>query len=140
MTIIAGHILYTIANTQDWQKDTELERPEIRSAGQYLLALSGFPLIQSKLKRIWRHAFISADEWYLTPSQQQDVKQAARWHVTGLRRRAWECPRVAIVVGAGVLVGSVFSDALVVYAAGARRAHRPNTSTTHPVEYENFQH
>ena len=57
-----------------------------------------------------------------------------------LRRRAWECPRVAIVVGAGVLVGSVFSDALVVYAAGARRAHRPNTSTTHPVEYENFQH
>ena len=70
-------------NTQDWQKDTELERPEIRSAGQYLLALSGFPLIQSKLKRIWRHAFISANEWYLTPSQQQDVKQAARWHVTG---------------------------------------------------------
>ena len=70
-------------NTQDWQKDTELERPEIRSAGQYLLALSGFPLIRSKLKRIWCHAFISADEWYLTPSQQQDVKQAARWHVTG---------------------------------------------------------
>ena len=70
-------------NTQDWQKDTELERPEIRSAGQYLLALSGFPLIRSKLKRIWRHAFISANEWYLTPSQQQDVKQAARWHVTG---------------------------------------------------------
>ena len=70
-------------NTQDWQKDTELERPEIRSAGQYLLALSGFPLIQSKLKRIWRYAFISANEWYLTPSQQQDVKQAARWHVTG---------------------------------------------------------
>ncbi|HIO75997.1 MAG TPA: hypothetical protein EYG63_02250, partial [Gammaproteobacteria bacterium] len=50
-------------NTQDWQKDTELERPEIRSAGQYLLALSGFPLIRSKLKRIWCHAFISADEW-----------------------------------------------------------------------------
>jgi fatty acid desaturase len=70
-------------NTQDWQKDTELERPEIRSAGQYLLALSGFPLIRSKLKRIWCHAFISANEWYLTPSQQQDVKQAARWHVTG---------------------------------------------------------
>ena len=70
-------------NTQDWQKDTELERPEIRSAGQYLLALSGFPLIRSKLKRIWCHAFISADEWYLTPSQQRDVKQAARWHVTG---------------------------------------------------------
>ena len=70
-------------NTQDWQKDTELERPEIRSGGQYLLALSGFPLIRSKLKRIWCHAFISADEWYLTPSQQQDVKQAARWHVTG---------------------------------------------------------
>ncbi len=70
-------------NTQDWQKDTELERPEIRTAGQYLLALSGLPLIRSKLKRIWRHAFIGTDERYLTASQKQDVKQAARWHVAG---------------------------------------------------------
>ena len=70
-------------NTQDWQKDTELERPEIRTAGQYLLALSGLPLIRSKLKRIWQHAFIGTDERYLIASQKQDVKQAARWHVAG---------------------------------------------------------
>ncbi|MEC8889092.1 MAG: fatty acid desaturase, partial [Pseudomonadota bacterium] len=70
-------------NTQDWQKDTELERSEIRSDWQYLLALSGLPLIRSKLSSILKHAFVGADEWYLTPSQQQKVKLAARWHVAG---------------------------------------------------------
>ncbi|MDP7063548.1 MAG: fatty acid desaturase [Arenicellales bacterium] len=70
-------------NTQDWQKDTELERPEIRTAGQYLLALSGFPLIRSKLTSIWKHAFVGADEWYLIPSQRRGVELAARWHVAG---------------------------------------------------------
>jgi len=70
-------------DTQDWQKDTELDRPEIRTAGQYLLALSGLPLIRSKLGSIMKHAFVGVDEWYLTPGQQQRVKLAARWHVAG---------------------------------------------------------
>ena len=70
-------------NTQDWEKDTELERPPFRTAAQYLLALSGLPLIRFKLARIWRHAFVSGQEWYLSARQQRQVVSAARWHIAG---------------------------------------------------------
>ena len=72
-----------------------------------------------------------------------DPKPAAEGEAGGalaccwLRYRDWKCSRTAIVVGAGVLVGSVLPDALVIYAAGTRRAHRPYASTPHTVEYKN---
>ncbi len=70
-------------NTQNWDKDTELERAELRIAWDYLVFLSGFTLIKYKMLRIIRHAFVGSHEWYMTEAQRRRVVLAARWHVAG---------------------------------------------------------
>ena len=70
-------------NTQNWDKDTELRRPRFNTVGVYVVHLTGFPLVWSKVTGIFRHAFVGADEWFMTPAQRRRVVRAARWHVAG---------------------------------------------------------
>ena len=70
-------------NTQNWEKDTELERPKFRGVADYAVYMSGLPLIKSKLSGVLRHAFVGSDESYMTQSQRRGVVKAARWHVAG---------------------------------------------------------
>ena len=70
-------------NTQNWEKDTELVRPELDTIWQYAVFLSGFPYIHYKLSGIFRHAFVGANDWYMTEPQRRRVMHAARWHVAG---------------------------------------------------------
>jgi fatty acid desaturase len=70
-------------NTQDWEKDTELERAPFQNAGEFAIYMSGLPLVKGKLMGIARHAFVGSDEWYMTAPQRSRVVRAARWHVVG---------------------------------------------------------
>ena len=70
-------------NTQDWDRDTELGRGPMESLGQYLLFLSGLPLIRFKSMRILKHALGRADDWYLGDAQRRSVIRCARWLVAG---------------------------------------------------------
>jgi fatty acid desaturase len=70
-------------NTQNWEKDTELERPPFKSVSDFAVYMSGFTLIKYKLFGIAQHAFLGSDEWYMTPTQRAKVVNAARWHVAG---------------------------------------------------------
>ena len=70
-------------HTQDWDKDPELlVRPVFRSAGQYLIELTGWPATWGRFITTWRQALLGqADDWFLTESQRLSVIVVARWQV-----------------------------------------------------------
>ena len=70
-------------HTQDWEKDTELARPEFVSAWQYLGHLSGVPFVLLRFRNLVSHALGRCTESFLTEPQRRAVIQVARWHVVG---------------------------------------------------------
>ena len=70
-------------HTQDWEKDTELERPVMMTPWQYLKVLSGIPSSLGRFTMLYHHALGRCNEWYATAAQKRMMIRSARWHVAG---------------------------------------------------------
>ena len=70
-------------HTQDWEKDTELERDVMMTPWQYLKVLSGLPSTWDRVSGLSNHALGRCNEWYATPAQKRTMIRSARWHVAG---------------------------------------------------------